>query len=444
MRYRDEPLTINTSDRVLTKLQQKDFALVYGGTSTGKTFIAIRTAALLDQRALLLIVAPKAKALDHSWFTSTDAYNQSKQTDLKVLQYTYGQLYRPKYQRALSDALKANDRPVIFILDEIHEIKKSTGKSAKAAIGIAKSNLVVKTIGLTATPWPNSYVDAASYLIMNGTYKNQTDFYNQQVLAYDQYHNPIVKRKGKLDRHCFADPDYLDAQINSFTVRVENKQAQAKLPPVKVVPAFFHLENSIRYVEPAFADFNDRTLRTRAGHYKAAIKYYQQGYYDNYMAIRKTLRMISAADPIRFTKVGQILRQIQHPIVIFYQFNDERDLILTYLADQFPNHEIRLISGAKKDMRPITQPATVYVIQYRAGGTGIELKETYATIFFMPTYSYKDIKQAVGRNVRIGMTHSVTQYQLVCKDAIDWAVWSTVSDKADFNKILTLKYLVTS
>lgn len=446
--YQDRPLTVQTAKRVIDKYQSgKKFVLVNGGTSAGKTYIAIKVAAMMSPDTTIAVLAPKGKISDDSWQSSAESYNTVMQTHLKVLSITFDSFWRPKHQPEFISQLKECQSlggPTLLVMDEVHEIKKSTTHRAKAAIQFAMSDLVTKSLGLSATPTPNSYVDFSTYLILNGTYKNQTEFYEAQVIEYDQFHQPIIKDHhghGRLSRTCFVDPDFLDTEMSSMTVYVDREQFVDQLPKVTTLTNFFTLQDTKRYVEPEFAEFGDVTPRTRAQHYRQALKYYKHDMYDGFQSIRKTLSHISAKDPQRMQAIEYMIQNLSKPFVVFYVENVQRDYVLLYLKIYHPDWEIRLINGKVKDRSPVTTDKTIYLIQYRAGGTGIELKHTYGTVYYYPTYSWKDMKQSAGRNVRSGMDHDIIQIQVACRDAIDWQIWRAISDKRDFNSKLTLVYL---
>ena len=75
--------------------------------------------------------------------------------------------------------IKELDKDSLIILDEVHNYKTPTSKRSKKLQKIPN----IKKLGLTATAISNNMVlDGCSYLVMDGQYKNKTDFFRQSDL----------------------------------------------------------------------------------------------------------------------------------------------------------------------------------------------------------------------------------------------------------------------
>ena len=80
------------------------------------------------------------------------------------------------------------------------------------------------------------------------------------------------------------------------------------------------------------------------------------------------------------------------------------------------------------------------LIQYKAGGAAIEFPHAYSSIYFMPTYSYENYKQTLGRNRRNGMTHPVKYYKIIANNTLDDYIWHDILDnkKTFSNKLMNI------
>lgn len=62
-------------------------------------------------------------------------------------------------------------------------------------------------------------------------------------------------------------------------------------------------------------------------------------------------------------------------------------------------------------------------------GEGHTLNEARAQVFYSLGYDWKDYKQALGRNYRIGQTHKTLVYRLICRGSIDEAIVLNLQSK---------------
>ena len=76
---------------------------------------------------------------------------------------------------------------------------------------------------------------------------------------------------------------------------------------------------------------------------------------------------------------------------------------------------------------------TVTIVQYRAGGAGIELQYCNEVIFYTPDYSYQDYAQALGRAYRYGQENKITVHKFVTRNTVEENVWTALDHKEDFD-----------
>lgn len=453
--YQERDETILLSEDLHNTVKQYPFALLTAGVGSGKTYICIRTAYLIDPRAFVLIIAPLSKIKEGSWEPSVEAFNQAMGSDMTIYSTNYDKLITKGGPKKISEQLKNavdQKRTVILVYDEAHIIKLSSdgkiSQTAKRAIELSQLNVIDYTIGATGTHLANSYVDFGTYFIMAGFYNNKTQYLNEQILRWDEYFSPDVKNKftGEIDRHAFRDPDKIERMQNAINVYAETDHL---LPPFEDHWVEFKMDNTVAFVDEQLAeDFTDEEAKPRTfrGHYNHVRKMVRNGGFFKFPVQGTTvMRKFMAQDPNRLKECARILYnklngKNPHPVLIFHLNNAERDTIIEFLKTNkhFEDVELRFVNGKRKDKLTPDQPKTIYLIQYKAGSAAIEIPEAKTAIFYMPTYSYADFKQAKGRNRRNLKSarnngDTIHYYYLMAKNTLDERVWGAVDAKKNFS-----------
>lgn len=435
MKYENKPFTDAIGKEIVSRYKNNKFALCTLKTGTGKTFIAIHAAGLQHKNCHMVIIAPTAKTQDGSWGKSIDAYNETMNTSITYDSITFDKLKNDKYRAPIMNNMH-NAEYVYLVFDEIHMIKKSTSKRGIAAIDLSRNANVNKILGLSATAIPNDPFDACTYLILNEKYKNQTHFRDMHAVRYDKYYKPIYKNESDI-----RNKDLYDQYIKEITVYVE---ADSLLPKVIESYHIIKLSNTGEYIEPLFNSekhpFGDLERRTSFGHYKQALRYQKNGWYESVPEANNILLSILAKDPNRKMMLYKVLEYLFNkenakPIIIGYRLNVEKEAIEDVCNKLQLN--IQYINGKQKDMTKPKHNKTAILLQYQAGGAGIELAYAPTTIFYTPTYSNQDLEQTKGRNVRSGMKDIVNHHYITSDNKRDFLIWQAVYRK----KVLSDEFL---
>jgi superfamily II DNA or RNA helicase len=143
------------------------------------------------------------------------------------------------------------------------------------------------------------------------------------------------------------------------------------------------------------------------------------------------MRKVVNSDPRRVYTVEQLFEK--HPkIIIFYNFNYERDLLLE-LGNKL-KIPIAEWNGHKHEQIPNTNK-WMYIVQYAAGAEGWNCIETDTMIFYSQNYSYKATIQAAGRIDRLNTPFTdLHYYYLHSLSVIDLAIQKAFNNKRDFNE----------
>lgn len=421
-------------DRLINSYNRnRKIALLTVSTGGGKTYGAIHTFGSLFPNATLIVFTTAKIAKSKQWEKSVIDYNEVMNTHLKVICYNYDKLVSKKFNKQLTNKINlVKNTPMILVLDEVHRIKMaSSGKLSKRAyhiINLAKQPFITTTLGLSATAFSNSYLDVAPYLIIAGYYSNKTDFLRKHVKALDQYHQPIVTDKsGKISREAFIDPDLIDREIKSITVFVDTSQYKPRLHSYH---EFFHLNTDDRAI------YNQIMIDYKHKKYDFPIqaRMDQERLLVTSLASKKDSYILS----LLYNQIShKIFNGIIAPVLIFYQYTSACIHLKNLLTIAFPNRKLVIVNGKTKISQkllsvPPSQDA-IYLVQYEAGGEGLDWQWSNVTIFYEAPVRYEKFVQAKGRNVRNKTEMSdIYQFGLEFTNTLDSERWAVNRNKRDF------------
>lgn len=415
-------------------------ALLTVKTGGGKTYGAIHTFGSMPRfkKSTLLVFTTAKIRQSKQWENSVTDYNQVMHTHLKTIVYNYEKIISQKFVNILFRRLSlVADEPIILILDEIHRIKLATSgklsKRTKMILKLAKQKYIVTTLGLSATAISNSYLDIAPYLIMAGYYKDKTQYIHQNVKRFNSYHQPIVTNDRKeIDPNCFKNPRKLDRQFKSISVYVDTSVYK---PTVHYYHAKFNLNAADRYqynsIERAYNNSEyDYPIQARMDQEKmlATELYWQK---DSYL-----LGIINTRNRNQHIKKA--------PILIFYQYTVVYNHLYALLKYYYPDFNIRTINGHVKlnsaDLKKPAKNDTIILIQYEAGGEGLDWQWSNLSVFYEAPVRYEKYVQAQGRNVRNReLMHDVYHFSLEYCRTLDGERWQVNRNKKDFTDTLSKK-----
>ena len=379
-------------------------------TGTGKTVMALAhyDAHLYPQP--LLILAPAAKANTGDWDRELASYFAGRILPEYVV-YSYEKFsrvptiakYRKTGERGVwRDYLASHPHSFAMIADEVHKAKNPQSGIGKRVFEVSQSAAMF--IGLSATPLPNGWIDAANYFKIFGFSRNISEF-------KARYCN-IVTYKGFPEIRNYYHEGELQNNWNKIAKPLA-KQNALDLPPITSVPISLDAGPSYIKIQKERI-FGDKFL-------------------DNPSALLHALRQ-SITEP-KVVWLDNFLDGVSDNVVIFYNYKSERDKILAMLKKSHKRRVVFRQDGEKHEVPGKDQWAslrrTITLAQYQSGSTGIELTYAATTIYFSPTYSYSNYEQSIGRTNRNGQTQKMTLYHLCAPTTIERAVWSALRNKSD-------------
>jgi SNF2 family DNA or RNA helicase len=379
-------------------------------TGTGKTFMAL---AHYDHHAYLkplLIVAPASKANSGDWERDVQEYFSGRiMPEYMIVSYEkFSRKPSPQQYRAGKRGLYETwlaDHPDNFamICDEVHKAKNPGANAGRRVYEVGKRADFF--VGLSATPMPNGWIDAANYLKIFGMVRHITEFKKR-------YCN-VQNYKGFPEIIGYYHEDELKRYWNKIAKPL-NKQAALDLPPITFVPVSLPITKEYHEVERKRV-FGDRFL-------------------DNSSALLHALRQSLAAPKIAW--LDDFLEGVSDNCVIFYNYASERDAILDMIKRKHKGRTVFRQDGEKHEIPNKPQwndlERTITLAQYQSGSTGIELTYAATTIYFSPTYSYSDYEQSIGRTNRSGQTKKMTIYLLCAPQTVEREIWSALRNKTNF------------
>lgn len=445
--------TRNIAKKLYSRIVQNDYKYqtLTLFTGFGKTAIAVATAGIFAHQQKrdinIFIVATKRKIEDNSWRQTVEQYNQIAEYKLNIMEITthQGLLVAKKNDSLAKKEIKAmregrqkqlrflnkwkkemKEVPTIILVDEVQLMKNATAKTSKALMKLMEDSI---TIGLSATPMPNGMLDdGIAYLVYNNYYKNQADFRNKHIppRMYNKYYKPDVYTIDyEIDPNRFYDLDLFKERIKATTF-VPDAEVDFEIPNQKLHTLAYDLS------QKTINDIYDMS------------KNYKERRYDSYRQYLSDIKRAISQDRSHIERMKQVVvdNDDKQPL-IFYETNVQLEAIETGLNEL--DIPFKRINGQAHSDRieEIDDSNTnqAIIIQYKSGGNSIEFTHSYVSIFYGLIYSWGDISQAMGRNIRRGMSKGsyVNQYFLLATHPHDSHIYDVIERKEEFSEDLLLE-----
>ena len=383
-------------------------------TGTGKSFMALAHYDKHRYLTPLLIIAPAAKINTGDWQRDIELYFAGRIVPEYEV-YSYEKFSRvPTVEQYRKTGNKGLWRDYIerhpggnyaVICDEVHKAKNPGSGIGKRVYEIGSSASFF--IGLSATPLPNGWIDAANYFKTFGLVKNITEFKKRYVR--EQRYRGFPEIIG------YNFESELEQKWNRIAKPL-NKQNALDLPPITIVPVTLAAGPHYSQVK------RDRLFKGKM--------------LDNPSSLLHALRQ-SIIEP-KVAWLDNFLDEASDNVVIFYNYREERDQILEMIKKSHKSRTVIRQDGDKHEVPGKDKwdglHRTITLAQYQSGSTGIELTYAATTVYFSPTYSYSNYEQSIGRTNRNGQTKKMTLYFLCAPTTVEREVWTALRNKTDFQE----------
>lgn len=426
---------------------------------TGKTYIGIyhylryRKSAKIN----LFIVAPAQKVKEGGWDKSIRTIEK-----LHDIEINYAILSYDKFKK-----LKPNQFSDFFIiLDECHFIKNYKSKRCKSILEILK--MCSGFCLLSATPYSNGDfdllpyfeifdIDTISHIIKTkGIYEKKPFIKNYKILSKFYSLDDEKKSLSKFTSNALKLTDLIELpELIEQTHIIEPSSLHKSLMKykkdnIKDLKEFIFLGQKLSDEQKEMInDLNINVDSKFIQNTKTATKKFVT-IVPNFTANKLlSLSGINALERqiVNLSEKAKLCKMFRNEsdsnIVIFYNYNVEKKAILEELQNSecydhsktLLENNIFEISGELNNLNynnvDKLKNATI-LVQYRSGGTGIELQFANVCIFVSPTYSYQDFYQAIGRVYRNGQLNKTTFHYLVTENTIEQKIYDTLINKKDF------------
>lgn len=348
-------------------------------------------------------------------------------------------------KNTMSDFISRNQHPTIIIIDEVQDFKDSKSLRGKAMKQITAN--FPKVLGLSAQPAPNNALDYVAYAVYGGFYTSHSDFLKKHITERAQTAMRLAHTSP-----CGEDGNFIPTSVMD-------------------IDTFFNHVNEVIYVPQLETTFSMPTkisceqFYTLTGETEKEIRNCllkrKRREYDTFQACMSDIRSAIAGDmnhlrqiPIFFNTFKKRGIPMVQPL-IFYQYNRELGDDPKQKNEFDPEFEkgilwalwkcgvdYHIINGKHKynqQMQKETNKAIV--IQYKSGGAGLNFPESNATLFYGLTYSWKDMEQAEGRNIRRNHSHDVFQNTVCSTNEADKAMLDIIKSKQDFTSRVQKEYI---
>ena len=321
----------------------------------------------------------------------------------------------------LPELLKWVDKSTTIIVDESHKIK-----SVKSKIGKFMQKLKVKTKTkciLTGTPQAKGYID----------YYNQLSFIDVMKMPYKLF----------TDTFCVFDTQ----NFNGFPIKqlIGYKNTRVLDRMIKENCVFFKRDINNEQIP---TEIDVKFDKPKKYDYFKKVRIYEDYVADNSSKLFVTLRKICSGniddyivDTQKIDWLKDFLEDLNQRVVIFYNFNFERDRIINLLQQM--KIPISQYNGNVKDLTEFKENENgVVLCQYISASLGLnDLVSSNICIMYSPSLNYTDYIQSKKRIDRIGQTKKPLFYNLYCKGTVEEKILKTIKQGKNFDDKMFESYL---
>lgn len=392
--------------------------IVVAGTGLGKTACAMCWAEKKCKetgkgKVLIVTTASKSKArtaeglndfeADARLFCSSSFY-KSLSSSLSLISWHKLSAWANTNWNSLED--------YVIIFDEVQYAKNGvSSQRGRAFLKIAKRNQ--DWAGFTATPG-DTWLSFYPYMAACGLVRNKTSF-------MAEFAN-VQTFKGYPEIVGWRNEDKLRSMWGAISYAPDTRKASQELPKSVNKPIYFSLPKTYSTV---------LKTRLRAGTDGSG----EDDFLDTSGALTSELRRIC------FTKekqewVSDFIAGLGTQTVVFYNFIATGDKLEEIISKALPEGaRIWRIDGKHHEI-PTPEslgPYDIVLSQWQSGSEGLNLQAIHYELLVELPYSYSTLKQGMGRVRRLGQTHTMFFYTLLCDKGIEQDIKEILRTKGEFS-----------
>ena len=276
---------------------------------------------------------------------------------------------------------------------------------------------------LTGTPQAKGYID----------YYNQLSFIDVMKMPYKLF----------TDTFCVFDTQ----NFNGFPIKqlIGYKNTRVLDRMIKENCVFFKRDINNEQIP---TEIDVKFDKPKKYDYFKKVRIYEDYVADNSSKLFVTLRKICSGniddyivDTQKIDWLKDFLEDLNQRVVIFYNFNFERDRIINLLQQM--KIPISQYNGNVKDLTEFKENENgVVLCQYISASLGLnDLVLSNICIMYSPSLNYTDYIQSKKRIDRIGQTKKPLFYNLYCKGTVEEKILKTIKQGKNFDDKMFESYL---
>lgn len=312
--------------------------------------------------------------------------------------------------------LFARTTPDWLIVDEIHRLKKPSGKAARAGARLRS----LRRIGMTGTPMPHSPLDIwAQFKVLNPRILDRTyTEFKQHYAVFGGFENRQVVK--------WLCQDELAERMARITYQCDDS--------VLDLPPFHHIVRRFKLSAQAWKHYRDIA--------EELITEVESGTVTAANALVKLLRWQqitsgylgeSEVDTGKAEMLAEILDEVApgEPVVVFCQFRHDLDVVHRVAASL--ERKSTEVSGRmdRLDLWKRSDNIPILAVQMQSGGVGIDLTKARYAVYFSTGFSNGNYEQSLARIHRPGQTRPTTYLHIHASRTIDEYVYASLAAKRD-------------
>jgi SWI/SNF-related matrix-associated actin-dependent regulator 1 of chromatin subfamily A len=333
----------------------------------------------------------------------------------------------PKYRRNLLshditianyDILKAwfryfkRLRPKLIILDEAQNLTNPNAQRTKLAQRLCKS--APHVIACTGTPLTNRPRDLWPLLNMI-----RPDKYHNFRKFGDRYCEPELTSWGWQFNGAERLPELRTKLRKRLMIRRKKKQVLTDLPTKRILPTRIALPTTqLKQYREAETDFLHWLRKTHGAHKarraSSAQTLVRLGYLRRLVATLKLSLVTNWID--------EFLQQGDGKLLVFGIHKD----VLRPLHAHYKPRSVIIDGSVSSKRRKLAEQTfkrrssvPIFFLQIKAGGTGLNLVESWTSLFAELPWTSADVHQAIDRSHRIGQKHRVESTLLITQETVE-------------------------
>lgn len=310
-------------------------------------------------------------------------------------------------------------RTVVY--DEAHNLKSAGARQSRRAHTWYRD--FTYRLGMSGTLIPNGpqEIYGTARAINPNLFGTSKERFMSKYFLMDYTGYKIVGRQNE---------DQFNSLMRSFVLRVD--QDVVDLPPSRQITQSVTL--------------SDRTYTAMKSLKKDMLAELESGVITASNVLVRSLRLQELASGVATTENGtrdvidmakfqaavDWINGTDEPIVVWTRFQFEMDVLKTLLREPYRQYDGRVKElQAWKDDR-----ARVLLVNLQAGSEGIDLTKASKSLYFGPSYSYKDYVQSIARIDRSGQTQKTLHTFLVSRGSIEEGIMDALQNKKDLSETL--------